>query len=106
MSPIFPGKMNRYHWGFYDAAHTTGTEEEQVAVCRRVRDEIRRVFEAYAALLLDARGRWVKNSINHEPNMSIWTSDAYGWKNFAVIIAIVANHCCYAVNCTRIGRKT
>jgi hypothetical protein len=35
----------------------TGTEEEQMAVFRRVRDEIRRVFEAYAAGLLDAQGR-------------------------------------------------
>jgi arsenate reductase (thioredoxin) len=47
--PMFPGQVNRYHWGFDDPAHATGTEEEQMAVFRRVRDEIRRVFEAYAA---------------------------------------------------------
>ena len=47
--PMFPGQMNRYHWGFDDPAHATGTEDEQFAVFRRVRDEIRRVFEAYAA---------------------------------------------------------
>ncbi len=47
--PMFPGQVNRYHWGFDDPAHATGTEEEQFAVFRRVRDEIRRVFEAYAA---------------------------------------------------------
>jgi arsenate reductase len=47
--PMFPGQVNRYHWGFDDPAHTTGSEEEQMAVFRRVRDEIRRVFEAYAA---------------------------------------------------------
>lgn len=47
--PTFPGQLNRYHWGFDDPAHATGTEEEQLAVFRRVRDEIRRVFEAYAA---------------------------------------------------------
>ena len=46
---MFPGQMNRYHWGFDDPAHATGTEDEQFAVFRRVRDEIRRVFEAYAA---------------------------------------------------------
>jgi arsenate reductase len=51
--PMFPGQMNRHHWGFDDPAHTTGTEEEQMAVFRRVRDEIRRVFEAYAAGRLD-----------------------------------------------------
>ena len=47
--PMFPGQVNRYHWGFDDPAHATGTEDEQLAVFRRVRDEIRRVFEAYAA---------------------------------------------------------
>ncbi len=47
--PIFPGQVNRYHWGFDDPAHATGTEEEIYAEFRRVRDEIKRVFEAYAA---------------------------------------------------------
>lgn len=47
--PMFPGQVNRYHWGFDDPAHATGSEEEQYAVFQRVRDEIRRVFEAYAA---------------------------------------------------------
>ena len=47
--PLFPGQLNRHHWGFDDPAHATGTEDEQMQVFRRVRDEIRRVFEAYAA---------------------------------------------------------
>lgn len=47
--PMFPGQVNRHHWGFDDPAHATGSEEEQMAVFRRVRDEIARVFEAYAA---------------------------------------------------------
>jgi len=47
--PMFPGQVNRHHWGFDDPAHATGTDAEQLAVFRRVRDEIRRVFEAYAA---------------------------------------------------------
>ena len=51
--PIFPGQMNRYHWAFVDPAHATGTEVEKLVVFRRVRDEIRRVFEAYAAGRLD-----------------------------------------------------
>ena len=55
--PVFPGQVNRHHWGFDDPAHATGSEEEQMAVFRRVRDEIRRVFEAYAAGRLDGRGR-------------------------------------------------
>ncbi len=51
--PIFPGQVNRHHWGFDDPAHATGTDAEKLAVFRRVRDEIRRVFEAYAAGRLD-----------------------------------------------------
>lgn len=47
--PIFPGQLNRHHWGFDDPAHATGTEEEIMNVFRRVRDEIKRVFDAYAA---------------------------------------------------------
>ena len=52
--PIFPGQFARQHWPFDDPAHATGTEAEQMEVFRRVRDEIRRVFEAYAAGLRDA----------------------------------------------------
>src|ERR1043165_9028885 len=55
--PMFPGQVNRHHWGFDDPAHATGTEEEQMQVFRRVRDEIQRVFEAYAAGRRDERGR-------------------------------------------------
>lgn len=46
--PLYPGQLNRHHWGFDDPAHVTGSEEEILAVFRRVRDEIRRVFTAYA----------------------------------------------------------
>lgn len=53
--PVFPGQVNRHHWPFDDPAHATGTEEEQLAVFRRVRDEISRVFGAYAAGRLDGR---------------------------------------------------
>ena len=47
--PIFPGQLNRHHWGFYDPARASGTDEEKLAVFRRVRDEIKLVFETYAA---------------------------------------------------------
>jgi arsenate reductase (thioredoxin) len=53
--PMFPGQVNRYHWGFDDPAHAIGTEEEVVAVFRRVRDEIKLVFEAYAAGYREAK---------------------------------------------------
>ena len=47
--PSFSGQVNRHHWGFDDPAHATGTDAEKLAVFRRVRDEIKMVFEAYAA---------------------------------------------------------
>lgn len=53
--PMFPGQLNRHHWGFEDPAHATGTEEAQLAVFRSVRDQIRMVFEAYAAGRRDGR---------------------------------------------------
>ena len=55
--PMFPGQVNRHHWGIDDPAHATGTEEEQLAVFRRVRDEIARTFRAYAAGRLDEAKR-------------------------------------------------
>ena len=53
--PIFPGQMNRHHWPFDDPAKATGTEAEVLACFRRVRDEMRRVFDAYAAGLRDRK---------------------------------------------------
>jgi arsenate reductase len=47
--PIFPGQVHRHHWAFYDPAHAKGSEDEILKVFRQVRDEIKRVFEAYAA---------------------------------------------------------
>lgn len=52
--PMFPGQVHRYHWGFDDPAHAEGSDEEKRQVFRRVRDEIRRVFEAYGAGRKDA----------------------------------------------------
>jgi arsenate reductase len=53
--PVFLGQVNRYHWGFSDPAHATGTPEEIRAEFRRVRDQIKLVFEAYAAGLKEKR---------------------------------------------------
>jgi arsenate reductase (thioredoxin) len=47
--PTFLGQVNRYHWGFDDPARADGTEEEISAEFRRVRNQIKLVFEAYAA---------------------------------------------------------
>ena len=47
--PIYPGQVHRFHWPFDDPAHASGTEEEQMKVFRRVRDELKAKFEDYAA---------------------------------------------------------
>jgi arsenate reductase (thioredoxin) len=59
--PIFPGQVNRHHWPFDDPAHATGTEEEQLAVFRRVRNEIRLKLNAYVAGRRDALKAKLKN---------------------------------------------
>ena len=55
--PVFPGQVNRHHWPFFDPAKATGSDEEVLQCFRTVRDEIRRVFEAYAAGLRDGNKR-------------------------------------------------
>ena len=43
--PIFPGAQRTRHWSFEDPSKATGSEEERLAVYRRVRDEIRARIE-------------------------------------------------------------
>lgn len=59
--PIFPGQLHRFHWGFDDPAHATGSEEEVLNEFRRVRDQIKLVFEAFAAGL--KRGTTLKTNV-------------------------------------------
>ena len=46
--PVFPGQAEQHHWPFDDPAKARGTDAEQLTTFRRVRDEIRAKFEAYA----------------------------------------------------------
>ncbi len=46
--PIFPGNVTRYHWGFEDPPHAVRPGEEPIETFRRVRDQIKNTFEAYA----------------------------------------------------------
>jgi arsenate reductase len=39
--PLFPGGKRRLHWSFPDPSKATGTEDEQLAFYRKVRDAIR-----------------------------------------------------------------
>ena len=43
--PVFPGAKQRLHWSFPDPSKAEGSEEEQLAVYRAVRDDIRRRIE-------------------------------------------------------------
>jgi len=45
--PTFPGKAERIHWSFDDPAEAKGSDLEQLAVFRRVRDEIRRQISKF-----------------------------------------------------------
>ncbi len=43
--PFFPGAAHLRHWSFADPSKAAGSEEEQLAVYRHVRDEIRARIE-------------------------------------------------------------
>jgi arsenate reductase len=43
--PVFPAAAQRLHWSFPDPSQATGTEEEQLAAYRAVRDAIRSRIE-------------------------------------------------------------
>src|SRR6266516_1876894 len=43
--PVFPGAKEQLHWSFPDPSKATGSEEEQLAVYRSVRDAIRARIE-------------------------------------------------------------
>jgi arsenate reductase len=47
--PVFPGKVSRHHWGFEDPPKAARPGESERDAFSRIRDEIRKVFEAYAA---------------------------------------------------------
>jgi arsenate reductase (thioredoxin) len=47
--PVFPGQAKRIHNAFEDPAAFQGTEEERLALFRRVRDEIRGYLKTFPA---------------------------------------------------------
>jgi arsenate reductase len=47
--PYFPGAKQQLHWRFDDPAAADGSESEQLAVFRRVRDEIEERVREFAA---------------------------------------------------------
>src|SRR6266481_1460079 len=45
--PIFPGPATRLHWGFPDPSALSGTHAENLALVRRIRDQIRAKIETW-----------------------------------------------------------
>ena len=43
--PLYPGAAKMHHWSFPDPSQATGSEAEQLAVYRHVRDDIRARIE-------------------------------------------------------------
>ena len=52
--PAFPGRVERLTWPFVDPAHAEGSEDDKLALFRRVRDEIRERIEVELDALLAA----------------------------------------------------
>jgi arsenate reductase len=55
--PVFPGDVARHHWGFEDPPKAARAGESEMDAFRRIRDEVRKTFEAYAAGYRDAADR-------------------------------------------------
>lgn len=49
--PVFPGKAERIHWSFDDPAEATGSDAEQLAVFRGVRDEIAEKLKGFVSVI-------------------------------------------------------
>ena len=47
--PMFPGDTQRIHWSIEDPAAAVGSEDEQLTVFQRVRDELRDKLREFAA---------------------------------------------------------
>jgi arsenate reductase (thioredoxin) len=49
--PVFPGVTHRLHWSFLDPSALTGTEDEQISVVRKIRDDIKNTILDWCASL-------------------------------------------------------
>jgi arsenate reductase len=55
--PVFPGRTARLHWSFEDPSQAQGTEDERLAIFRRVRDAIHRRIADWLAAAPEPGGR-------------------------------------------------
>ena len=53
--PYFPGARRTLHWSFDDPAEAAGTDEQRLAVFRRVMGEIRLAVETFIPEVLEER---------------------------------------------------
>ena len=53
--PIFPNSPKTYHWSFEDLPHAVQEGETEIDAFRRIRDQIKLVFEAYVTGYRDAK---------------------------------------------------
>jgi arsenate reductase len=47
--PAWPEEVHRHHWPFDDPVKAHGTAREKLKMFRKIRDQMRPIFEAYAA---------------------------------------------------------
>jgi arsenate reductase len=52
--PVFPNAPTLYHWSFEDPPHAIREGETEMDAFRRIRDQIKLVFEAYVSGYRDA----------------------------------------------------
>ena len=53
--PVFPNSPKSYHWSFEDPPHAMREGESEMDAFRRIRDQIKLVFEAYVSGYRDAQ---------------------------------------------------
>jgi len=53
--PVFPEKVQKYHWPIEDPQRASGTEKEVLEVFRKVRDKIREYMFAFAVKILNIK---------------------------------------------------
>jgi arsenate reductase len=53
--PVFPNSPKSYHWSFEDPPHAMREGESGIDAFRRIRDQIKLVFEAYVSGYRDAQ---------------------------------------------------
>lgn len=49
--PVFPGQVNRLHWGFEDPSSVDGGDEKKLAVARKVKAQIKEKIQSWIASL-------------------------------------------------------